>query len=165
MRALRFEKTGSLDELGVRDIPVPKPAAGEVLVQVKAAAINPSDIKNVQGKIHGTTLPRTPGRDFAGIVVEGPPGLVGTSHPSSGRGETLDSGATAAMRNFSAVPAQAVLPLPRTRVSFEQGAGIGVAYMTAWDVPWRSSGPRPENGETVLITGTPPETWEASRCA
>ncbi|MGB8356270.1 MAG: alcohol dehydrogenase catalytic domain-containing protein [Chthoniobacteraceae bacterium] len=71
MRALRFNKTGTLDELGVQDVPVPVPAAGEVLVQVKAAAVNPSDIKNVLGKMHGTTVPRVPGRDFAGVVVEG----------------------------------------------------------------------------------------------
>ena len=51
---------------------MPVPATGEVLVQVKAAAINPSDIKNVLGKMHQTTVPRIPGRDFAGIVVEGP---------------------------------------------------------------------------------------------
>ena len=76
MHALRFEKTGSLDELGIKDMPVPKPADGEVLVQVKAAAINPSDIKNVLGKMHQTTVPRTPGRDFAGIVTEGPKELL-----------------------------------------------------------------------------------------
>jgi NADPH2:quinone reductase len=52
MRALRFEKTGSLDELSVREVPIPTPTAGEVLVQVKAAAVNPSDVKNVQGKMH-----------------------------------------------------------------------------------------------------------------
>ncbi len=73
MRALRFEKTGSLDQLKIVDIPRPIPATGEALVQVKAAAINPSDVKNVLGKMHETTVPRTPGRDFAGIIVEGPP--------------------------------------------------------------------------------------------
>ncbi|HVJ57343.1 MAG TPA: alcohol dehydrogenase catalytic domain-containing protein, partial [Terrimicrobiaceae bacterium] len=58
-------------------MPRPIPAAGEVLIQVKAAAINPSDVKNVQGKMHETSLPRIPGRDFAGIVVEGPGDLSG----------------------------------------------------------------------------------------
>jgi NADPH:quinone reductase-like Zn-dependent oxidoreductase len=66
MRALRFEKTGSLDELSIRELPMPTPAAGEVLVRVKAAAVNPSDVKNVEGKMHETSVPRTPGRDFAG---------------------------------------------------------------------------------------------------
>jgi NADPH:quinone reductase-like Zn-dependent oxidoreductase len=149
MRALRFENTGSLDGLSIRDIPVPKPAAGEVLVRVKAAAINPSDIKNVLGRIHGTTVPRTPGRDFAGIVVEGPEGLVGTS--VFGSGGNLGFGRDGSHGEFLAVPALAVLPLPRN-ASFEPGAGIGVAYMTAWAALVSAAGVR--NGETVLITGT-----------
>src|ERR1700743_1127130 len=69
MRALRFDKTGSLDALRVSDVPKQPPGAGEVLVEVKATAVNPSDIKNVLGKMHETTVPRTPGRDFSGTVV------------------------------------------------------------------------------------------------
>jgi NADPH2:quinone reductase len=149
MHALRFEKTGSLDELSVRDIPVPKAAAGEILVQVKAAAINPSDIKNVLGKMHATTVPRTPGRDFAGIVVEGPKELTGAS--VFGSGGNLGFGRDGSHAEFLTVPAHAVLPLPRN-ASFEQGAGIGVAYMTAWAALVNSA--RIRSGETVLITGT-----------
>ena len=72
MRALKFDQTGSLDDLHMEEVPLPTPAAGEVLVEIKAAAINPSDIKNVQGKMHETTVPRIPGRDFAGMIVKGP---------------------------------------------------------------------------------------------
>jgi NADPH2:quinone reductase len=149
MRALRFEKTGSLDELALRDIPTPRPAAGEVLVQVKAAAINPSDIKNVLGKMHQTTVPRTPGRDFSGIVIEGPPELVGVS--VFGSGGDLGFGRDGSHAEFLTVPAAAVLPLPRN-ANFEQGAGIGVAYMTAWAALVNTAAV--QNGETVLITGT-----------
>jgi NADPH:quinone reductase-like Zn-dependent oxidoreductase len=52
------------------DIPIPSP--GEVLVKVAAAAINPSDVKNVAG-LFSTSLPRTPGRDFSDTVVS--PGI------------------------------------------------------------------------------------------
>lgn len=149
MRALRFEETGSLDELAIRDIPVPRPGAGEVLVRVKAAAINPSDIKNVLGKMHGTTVPRTPGRDFSGIVVEGPTGLVGKS--VFGSGGDLGFGRDGSHAEFLAVPERAVLPLPQN-AGFEQGAGIGVAYMTAWAALVDTA--RIREGETVLITGT-----------
>jgi NADPH2:quinone reductase len=149
MRALRFEKVGSLDELGIRDVPVPRPAAGDVLVQVKAAAINPSDIKNVLGKMHGTTVPRTPGRDFAGIVVEGPRELKGTS--VFGSGGNLGFGRDGSHAEFVAVPAHAVLPLPHN-ADFKQGAGIGVSYMTAWAALVNAA--RIREGETVLITGT-----------
>jgi len=149
MRALRFEKTGSLDELTIRDIPIPRPAAGEVLVQVKAAAINPSDIKNVLGKMHDTTVPRTPGRDFAGIVVESSKELLGKS--VFGSGGNLGFGRDGSHAEFLVIPAIAVLPLPHN-VSFEQGAGIGVAYMTAWAALVNLA--RIEKGETALITGT-----------
>jgi NADPH:quinone reductase len=73
MRALRFARTGSLENLGVETIDRPVPRAGEVLVRVQAAAINPSDVKNVLGKMELTTVPRTPGRDFAGVVSRGRP--------------------------------------------------------------------------------------------
>jgi NADPH:quinone reductase len=149
MKALRFEKTGSLDGLSVQDIPVPRPAAGEALVQVKAAAINPSDIRNVQGKFHGTTVPRTPGRDFAGVVVEGPKELVGTS--VFGSGGNLGFGRDGSHAEFLTLPEGAVLPLPHN-AGFEQGAGIGVAYMTAWAAVVNAA--RVRSGETVLITGT-----------
>jgi NADPH2:quinone reductase len=129
MRALRFHKVGSLDELKVEELPRPIPAAGEVLIQVKAAAINPSDVKNVQGKMHETSLPRIPGRDFAGIVVEGP-GIC----PAKWflvRAAIWASVATAATRNSSRFQRARWLPLPKN-LSFEQATGIGVAYITAW---------------------------------
>jgi NADPH:quinone reductase-like Zn-dependent oxidoreductase len=69
MWALKFHQTGSLDDLRFGEVSLPTPGPGEVLIQVKAAAINPSDIKNVQAKIHETIVPRIPGRDFAGVIV------------------------------------------------------------------------------------------------
>jgi NADPH2:quinone reductase len=56
MRALRFARTGSLDNLGVAGMDRPVPLDGEVLVRVQAAAINPSDVKSVLGKIGLTTI-------------------------------------------------------------------------------------------------------------
>src|SRR5271163_1658821 len=71
MKALRFAKFGPPSVLGIEELAIPEPGAGEAVVQVKAAAINPSDIGNVAGRFKSTTLPRTPGRDFAGTVVAG----------------------------------------------------------------------------------------------
>jgi len=68
MKALRFSKFGPPSVLAIEEVPRPEPRDGEALIQVKAAAINPSDVKNVSGHFPGTTLPRTPGRDFSGIV-------------------------------------------------------------------------------------------------
>ena len=149
MRALRFEKTGSLDGLTVQDIPKPVASPKEVLVQVKAAAVNPSDIKNVLGKMGGTTLPRTPGRDFAGVVIEGPVALVGKS--VFGSGGNLGFGRDGSHAEFVVVPEVAALLMPRG-LSFEQAAGIGVAYMTAYAALVKAA--QLKSGETVLILGT-----------
>ena len=149
MRALRFENSGSLDNLTVQEMPTPKPGAGEVLVQVKAAAINPSDIKNVLGFMHITTLPRTPGRDFAGVVTEGPAAVGGKS--VFGSGGNLGFGRDGSHAEFVTVPEVAVLPMPKG-FTFEQAAAVGVAYMTAWAAIIKAAQLR--KGETALILGT-----------
>ena len=149
MRALLFDRYGPPSALSARVVPRPEPAPGEALVEVRASAINMSDVKNVAGAMEGTVLPRTPGRDFAGVVVEGPRGLVGTS--VFGSGGNLGFGRDGSHAEFLTVPASAVLPLPRN-ADFGQGAGIGVAYMTAWAALVNSA--RIQSGETILITGT-----------
>src|SRR6202795_3517978 len=149
MRALKFYQTGSLDDLRVEEVTVPIPAEGEVLVEVKAAAINPSDIKNVQGTMHETTVPRIPGRDFAGMIVKGPDERLGQS--VFGSGANLGFGRDGSHAQYLAVPATAVLPLPRN-LGFEQAAGIGVAYITAWGAMVNAA--QIHAGETTLILGT-----------
>jgi NADPH:quinone reductase len=149
MRALRFHQTGSLEDLRIEDVPAPTPATGEVLVQVKAAAVNPSDIKNVQGKMHETTVPRIPGRDFAGMIVKGPDELLGQS--VFGSGGNLGFGRDGSHAEYVAVPVTAVIPLPKN-LSFEQSAGIGVAYITAWAALVNAA--QVQKGEMVLILGT-----------
>src|SRR5260370_40955048 len=69
MRGLRFETYGPPSVLSIQDLPLPVLEEGEVLVQVKASSINPSDVGTVAGRFH-SKLPMTPGRDYAGVVVE-----------------------------------------------------------------------------------------------
>src|SRR6266705_2689622 len=52
-------------------------AAGELLIEVKAAAVNPSDVKAATGLMPYAVFPRTPGRDYAGVVIDGPAGWIG----------------------------------------------------------------------------------------
>ena len=120
-----------------------------MLVQIKAAAINPSDAKNVQGKMHETSVPRTPGRDFAGIVVEGPSEWL--NQKVFGSGGNLGFGRDGTHAEFAAVPLIAINPMPKN-LSFEQAAALGVAYMTAWAAVVTTAKIQP--GETILITGT-----------
>ena len=149
MRALRFDKTGSLDDLKLIDIARPIPPEGEVLVQVKAAAINPSDIKNVLGKMHETSLPRTPGRDFAGVIVEGPPSLIGS--PVFGTGSNLGFSRDGSHAEYLAVPRAVAVPIPNG-ISFESAATLGLPFITAYSALVSAAGLR--SGETILITGT-----------
>src|SRR5271163_2646025 len=77
MHAVRLRQFGKLADLKLEKFPTPSPVAGEVLLRISAASINPSDVKNVQGFMHQTTLPRTLGRDFVGTVIAGEPNLIG----------------------------------------------------------------------------------------
>jgi NADPH:quinone reductase-like Zn-dependent oxidoreductase len=149
MRALRFDKTGSLDELKVSSVPRPIAAEGEVLIQVKAAAINPSDIKNVMGKMHETSVPRTPGRDFAGVALEGPADLIGS--PVFGTGGNLGFGRDGTHAEYVAVPAVAAVPIPNG-ISFKSAATLGLPFITAYAA--LVSAAELQAGETILVTGT-----------
>jgi NADPH:quinone reductase-like Zn-dependent oxidoreductase len=72
MKAVRIHEFGSADVLKVEDLPRPSPAAGEVLIEVRAASVNPVDYKIREGKyppVKAEQLPVTLGRDAAGVVT------------------------------------------------------------------------------------------------
>src|SRR6204780_5215791 len=129
MQALRFHEFGSFDKLRIEAIPDPQPKPGEVVVRMRAASLSPSDAKNVLGRMEGTTLPRTPGRDFAGIVVSGPAAMLGAEVWGTGG----DGGFTRAgpKAELLVVPAGGVRPKPKT-LSFEDAAAAGVNFVPAW---------------------------------
>jgi NADPH:quinone reductase-like Zn-dependent oxidoreductase len=149
MRALRFARTGSLEFLGVADVPVPIPTGSDLLVKVEAAAVNPSDAKNVLGRMHETTLPRTPGRDFAGVVVQGPADWIGRK--VFGSGGDLGFGRDGSHAEFMVVPREAAVTMPQG-LTFAQAAGIGLPYLTASAAIVR--GAQLRAGETILVLGT-----------
>src|SRR5271156_3092708 len=85
MRHLRFDKYGNPDEvLYVEETASPVSDNRSALVKIIAAGINPSDAKNVMGQMHGSSIPRTPGRDFAGVVEAGPAEWLGKTVWGSG---------------------------------------------------------------------------------
>ncbi len=147
MRALQFDRTGSLEHLKLVELPVPKSRAGDVLVRVTAAGVNPSDVKNVLGRFAYTTLPRVPGRDFAGEIIAGPSSRIGQRVFGSGKelGFT-DDGSHA---GFVAVPEDGVAAMPEG-LSAAQAASIGVPYVTAWDGLEKAGA---HGGARVLIIG------------
>jgi NADPH:quinone reductase-like Zn-dependent oxidoreductase len=147
MRALRFAEFGPPSVLHIQEIAIPEPAQGETLVRVEAAAINPSDIGNVAGRFKTTTLPRTPGRDFAGTVVAGSREKgeqVWGSCPALG---IIRDGSHA---EYVVVPAEMLSGKP-SLLSMAQAATIGVPYITAWASV--VSAAQIQAGETILIVG------------
>jgi NADPH:quinone reductase len=148
LRALRFHEFGSFEKLRVEDIPDPTPKEGEVVVRIRAASLNPSDAKNVLGVMEGTTLPRTPGRDFAGVVVDGPSDMIGAEVWGTGGDIGFTRDGTHA--ELLAVPIGGVRPKPKS-LTFEEAAAAGVNFVTAWIGLVEVAGFR--EGETVLATG------------
>jgi NADPH:quinone reductase len=145
MKAIRFNSYGEPSVLQSIDLPNPQLKSDEVLVQVHASAINPSDVKNVAGVFHAT-LPRIPGRDFAGVVVEGPKHL-GEHVWGSGAGFGVVRDGTHA--EYVAVRMEA-LALKPGHLSMSEAAAIGIPFLAAW-MGLEAAQVLP--GETVFVTG------------
>ena len=146
MRTLEFETYGPPEVLKFKEVKKPEPGGGEVLIEIRAAAINPSDVKNVAGHF-SSPVPRVPGRDFAGVVVAGEAALgqeVWGSGP--GFGVVRDGAHT----EYIVMPREWVSKKPES-LSMEEAAAIGVPYLTAWSALVRTGAVEP--GETVLIVG------------
>jgi NADPH2:quinone reductase len=151
MRAVVIHEFGELKQLKVEEVPTPEPRAGEVLIAIKGASINPSDVKNVQGKMHGTVLPRIPGRDYVGIVVKdggGAGDLVGREVWGTGGdlGRTRDG----SHAEFLLLPRTAVTLKPAA-LPAEAAAAAGLSFVTAWEAMVAVA--EVASGETVVILG------------
>jgi NADPH:quinone reductase len=120
----------------------------EVLIEIHAAAVNPSDVKAAIGMMPYAVFPRTPGRDFAGVVIDGPPSLLGKAVFGSSGDLGIRRDGTHASHLI--VEAEALVEKP-VGISVEEASGIGVPFVTAHEGFRRAGMPKP--GETVLIMG------------
>lgn len=77
MRVIQFSQFGDPSQLRLMERPDLTADQSNAIVKVVAAAVNPSDVKNVAGRMGQTTLPRIPGRDYSGLVVDGPADWLG----------------------------------------------------------------------------------------
>jgi NADPH:quinone reductase len=148
MRAIYIRQHGSITDLKVSDVPEPRINAGDVLVRVEAAGINPSDVVSVEGRFANARLPRIVGRDFAGKVVKGPADLVGTEVWGSGGDLGITRDGTHA--EYLALPREAVAPRPRS-LSAEEAAAAGVPFIAAFSAAVRLG--RLAQGEWVIVSG------------
>ena len=122
--------------------------AKDVIVEVKAAGVNPSDVKAATGLMPYAVFPRTPGRDFAGIVVDGPSEWLGREAFGSSGDLGIRRDGTHA--THLVVEAAALVEKPGN-ISMDEAAGIGVPFVTAIE-GFRRAG-MPGARETVLVMG------------
>ena len=132
-------------------------ASNEVLIEIRAAAVNPSDVKAATGLMPYAVFPRTPGRDYAGVVIDGPPGSIGREVFGSSGDLGIRRDGTHA--SHLAVELDATVEKPKS-TSWEEAAGIGVPFVTAME-GFRRAG-IPKAGETVLVMGVNGKVGQAA---
>ena len=153
MKAIRVHAFGGPDVLKLEEMPDPKAGPGEIVVRVRAAGVNPVDAYIHSGTyVRKPALPYTPGQDGAGEVESVGAG-VGAFRPGdrvyiAGVANTVAGAGTYAERALC-MPSQ-LHPLP-ARVSFGQGAALGVPYCTAYCALFQRAHAKP--AETVLVHG------------
>ena len=128
-------------------MPDPVPQAGQVLVRVQAIGVNPVETYIRSGRYPGTTFPYTPGTDTAGVVA-----AVGIEVSQFQVGQRVYTGGTitGAYAEFALCREPQVHPLP-DRVTFEQGAAMGIPYATAYRALFQKALALP--GELILVHG------------
>jgi len=148
MKALRILHFGTPEQLLLDEVDMPRADSEHPVIKVCAAPINPSDVKNAAGFMSQTTLPRIPGRDFAGVVVDGPSEWNGKEVWGSGGqfGFTHDGSHAEYLR----VPNNA-LALKPASLDFVSAASVGVPFTVAWLglIDYADA----KAGETVVVIG------------
>lgn len=148
MRALVVDSLGpNYEGVSLKDIPVPTPRAGELLVRVKAASVNFPDILMTKGEYQlKPPLPFIGGMELAGEVT-----ALGEGVTQFAVGDPVVGGAKlGGFAEFAVLPAAAIRRKP-DNLSFSQAAAVGAAYLTAYVALVRRA--RLEPGEWVLVHG------------
>jgi NADPH:quinone reductase-like Zn-dependent oxidoreductase len=172
MKAVRIHEFGGPEVLRYEDVPDPKPRKDQVLVRVKACAMNHLDLWVRKG-LPGVNLPHIPGSDVAGEIVEvgeyvsgfnvGQRVLLAPMHfcnhcakcvaglqnqcpEFTVLGNRVDGGNC----ELIAVPAVNIIPIP-DGMEFNQAASVPLVFLTAWHMLVGRAGIRP--GQTVLVLG------------
>jgi NADPH:quinone reductase len=148
MKAVQFKSFGTPEVLEYLELPTPQCDSDSAIVRIASASVNPSDVKNLSGHFEHTVLPRIPGRDFSGVVVEGPIEWGGAEVWGTGGDIGFTRDGTHA--DFIKIPLAALARKPST-LSHEEASAIGVNFVIAWlgtvDYAQLSA------GETVAVIG------------
>ncbi|WP_375418321.1 zinc-binding dehydrogenase [uncultured Hymenobacter sp.] len=167
MQALQLDAIGQ--SVILREVPAPTPGPGEILLDLRAAALNHRDVWIQKGQYAGITLPRTLGSDGAGTVAAHGPDVPAGAPAVGARvlinpGQDWGADPRVQAKDFTilgmphdgtfarqiVVPARYVHPLP-AHLSFEQGAALPLGGVTAYRAAFTRAGV--QRGERVLVTG------------
>jgi NADPH:quinone reductase len=128
--------------------PNPKPKQGEVLVQIASSGINPSDVRATMGYFPNIKLPRIPGRDFAGIVVDGSKSWKGKHVWGTGGAVGVETDGTHA--EYAIISETGLAEIPNS-LSLLQAGAQPLPFITAYyGLVIRA---RMKPGEKVLVIG------------
>ena len=148
MKSIRVQETGGPEVLKIQEIADPHPGAGQVVVRIHAAGVNPVETYIRSGAYaRMPNLPYTPGSDGAGVVQ-----AVGVGVGSTKPGDRVYTSAsiTGTYSELALCLESQVHPLP-ANVSFAQGAALGIPYATAYRALFQRA--RAVPGEWVLVHG------------
>jgi len=152
-------KAAGIDALDLKCVEQALPLLkdGQVLVRVQAAAINPSDVKATLGIMPHAVFPRIPGRDFAGVVVQGPAHCLNLQVWGSGGDIGITRNGSHA--GYLVLPEAAVKVSPRG-LSMEEAGSVGVPFVTACEGFRRAGGVHA--GQTVVVLGANGKVGQAA---
>lgn len=150
MRAVVLDRPGPPEVLQVKEIPIPRPGPGQVLIQVKAFGLNRSELHFRQGLATSGSFPRVPGIEATGVVAAAPGGEFAPGQQvvtmMGGMGREFDGG----YAEFVLVPARQVTAFS-SDLPWEQLGAVPEMLQTAYGS--LTVGVRAEPGETLLIRG------------
>ncbi|HLZ62704.1 MAG TPA: NADP-dependent oxidoreductase [Ktedonosporobacter sp.] len=149
MRAIQVHSYGGPEQLKLEDKPRPEPGAGEVLLRVYAAGVNPIDWKIRQGLMQNfqpVTFPYTPGIEVAGVVEEVGPDVTAFEVGQAVYGSVAQGG----YAEYVTVSVEALARKPEI-LSFVEAAAVPVGATTAWRTLFEHGGLT--SGQRVLIQG------------
>jgi NADPH2:quinone reductase len=146
MKAIVITKKGGPEVLELRDLPTPEPGAGEVLIKVKAAGLNRSDIYSRVSASYGDNGPEIPGLEVSGIISRCGSDVTRWSHGDEVCALVNGGG----YAEYVTVPAGQCLPIP-AGWSLRDAATLPETVFTVWSNVFRTAGLRP--GENFLVHG------------
>jgi NADPH:quinone reductase-like Zn-dependent oxidoreductase len=152
MRAVEYDRYGSSEVLQLREVPRPVAGRGQLLVRVRAAALNPKDVLVRSGKfplLSGRSFPKRVGFDWAGEVEAVGPGVPEVSAGARWFG-MLDGWDGGACAEYLAARVDASAPMPGA-LEFERAAAVPLAGSTALQALRDVA--RLEPGMRVLVNG------------